>query len=241
VEGTILYYLKGFGTPFLLLPALWLVIVAKRDKLWQPLYPVALGGFAFFFFSLSLNSVWEERALPLVLSVLVGFAYFCLYIFYISIWFGSYTMYDPKWFQGGFRIGEVYFDYVARTFHKYNIPQCLIVGVALAPIAWCVFSPAPQRFSQVGIIVVGLMAATGLLTYASDRNRAEDIRRHFVMKKLAGRKLKKRTTLLIAGTLLVLGTLFEIPRGFWLAWLVHVFFIVAWLLIHFRYWRSVYG
>lgn len=237
MEGTILSYLKGFGTPFLLLPAFWLVIVAKRDKLWLPLYPVALGGFTFFFFSLSLNYVWERLALPWILTVFVAFAYLCLFIFYMSIWFGSYILYDPKWFKDR----EVYFDYVTKTFHKYNIPQCLIVGVAFIPLSWCVFSFTPERFSQVGILIVALMAATGLLTYAVDRNRAEDIRRHFVMKRLAGRKLKKGTTLLIAGTLLVLGTVFELPRGMWLAWLAHVFFIVVWLLIHFRYWRSVYG
>lgn len=220
-----------------MLPAFWLIIVAKRDKLWLPLYQTAFGGLAFFLFSLFLNIGWNDLALPWITLELIAFGCTCLFVFYVTFWFGSYSIYDAKWPWDQ----EVFFDYVTKTVYKYLIPQLLVVGVAFLLLSWFAIISAPERFPQAGIFTVGLMAATGLLTYALDRNRAEDIRRHFVMKKLAGRKLKKGTTLLIAGTLLVLGTVFEIPRGFWLAWLVHVFFIVVWLLIHFRYWRSVYG
>lgn len=236
MEGTILYYLKGFGTPFLLLPAFWLFIVAKRDKFWLPLYQTALGGLAFFFFSFSLNINWNVPTLPWIFPVLVAFGYLFLFMFYVVFWFGAITVYDVKWPWER----EKYFDYVTKTVYKYYIPQLAVLGITFVLLFWCVGKSALGQLSQVPVLMVGLMAVTALITYAVDRNRAADIRRHFVMKRLEGRKLEKRVTLIIAGTLLVLGTASEWPRGMWLAWLVHVFFIVVWLLIHFRYWRSVY-
>ena len=236
MEGTILHYLKGFGTPFLLLPAFWLIVGAKRDKLWLPLYTTAIGGLAVFFFSLSLNIEWSVPTAPWILLPLIAFAYLFLFMFYASFCCGGLYLYEIEWPWER----EKYFDYVTKTVYKYYIPQLAVVGITFVLLFWCVGRSAPQLFSYVSILAVGLMATTALVTYALDRNRAEDIRRHFARKNLAGRKLEKRTTLIIAGVLLVLGTVFEIPRGLWLAWLAHVSFIAVWLLIHFRYWRSVY-
>jgi hypothetical protein len=237
VEGTILSYLKGFGTPFLLLPAVWSFIVAKRDAFWLPLYQTAVGGLSFFFFSLSLNIHWNVPTEPWIFPVLVAFAYFCLLAFYSLFLFGGITVYDAKWPWGR----EKFFDYVNKTIYKYILPQQAVLGLTFVLLLWCAGKTGLQQLNRVSILMIGLLALTALVTYALDRNRAADIRRHFVMERLAGRKFKKGTTLFIAGTMLVLGTIFEWPRGMWLAWLAHAFFIVVWLLIHFRYWRSVYG
>lgn len=227
----------GFGTPFLLLPAFWLFLLAKRNKLRLPLYQTAVGGLAFFLFSLSLNINWN--AVPLVsrFPQLVAFAYLCLLDFYIIFLFGAITIYEAKWPWER----EKYFDYGTKTIYKYLIPQLGALGISSVLLLWSAVKSGLHRVGQISVLMVGLIAVTTLITYGVDRNRAADIRSYFVMKRLKGRKIDKRITLLIAGTLFALGTAFEWARGMWLTWLVHVFFIIVLLLIHFRYWRSVYG
>lgn len=227
----------GFGTPLLLLAAFWLILLAKRDKYWLPLYQTALGGLAFFLFSFSLNI--NLNAIPLTSKSpqLVAWAYFCVLDFYLIFLLGAITIYEAKWPWER----EKYFDYVTKTIYKYLIPQLGVLGISFVLLLWSAGKSRLQRVNQISVLMVGLLAVTALITYAVDRNRAADIRSYFVMKRLKGRKLDKRITLLIAGTLFALGTAFEWPRGMWLTWLVHVFFIIVLLLIHFRYWRSVYG